>query len=189
MARGLLACVGTQVRGMTHDFRGCTLPWPEKECKSYAAGLSGVLYALPVLCCANAGEAWLWVVQGLLSCGADYVFIARRSAVHGIDRIFATGMTLRLCVRATTHLSPAFTMWALIAPITCFALAARAKALPSPHVWKAMHCLWHVSGAVVAAFASCRLRAAIDDSGACRADALVDAPWRLGQWVADTLLC
>ena len=95
---GLVHVLEVQWHCLTQDFTHPGLPWepPAPECRSILAGGSGCLYALPMLVCPSYGEKMLWVLQAFFSVWADYFNIHRRSVSHGLDRLMATSMALRM---------------------------------------------------------------------------------------------
>eukprot|EP00538_Stauroneis_constricta_P000991 CAMPEP_0119565920 /NCGR_PEP_ID=MMETSP1352-20130426/31530_1 /TAXON_ID=265584 /ORGANISM="Stauroneis constricta, Strain CCMP1120" /LENGTH=310 /DNA_ID=CAMNT_0007614941 /DNA_START=107 /DNA_END=1039 /DNA_ORIENTATION=+ len=126
------------------------LPWKGAQCQSLRAGGSGVLYILPVFVCENNRiEQMAWIIQGILSVSADYVFAGQRSVVHGVDRIFAVSMLIIITARASVHLQP----WSVIAavpPCLCFLAANDAKNRKDLESWKWCHFGWHLTGGLLA---------------------------------------
>ena len=151
-----MTAVRTQVSGLLWEFKSCKMPWPAERCRSKRAGWSGICFALPVVCCAYRGERLLWCLQAFMSVLADYVFIGRSSVVHGLDRVLASLMLVRLIYECTLKVHSLFALWAL-PPLAFFALAAHAKSTRDAVLWKYAHCLWHVAGGLLAAFSTCRL--------------------------------
>jgi len=136
------------------EFQNPGLPWTVYECRSVIAGGSGVLYCLPALFCKSDNiTQCIWVTQALLSVMADYVYVGRKSCIHGVDRCFATANTFAIIFQAAFGLK-SITMILAIFPISCFLLANRSKRKFDLKMWIWYHFLWHLSGSVNAAFAT-----------------------------------
>jgi len=138
---------------LTQDFTHPGLPWepPAPECRSILAGGSGCLYALPMLVCPSYGEKMLWVLQAFFSVWADYFNIHRRSVSHGLDRLMATSMALRMVWIGISRIKPVMAL-SVIVPLFCYSRSHAAKArldLNSWDGWKAWHFGWHLTGSLL----------------------------------------
>ena len=98
LSEGVIHTARIQWHCITQDLTQNALPWhnPCPQCRSLLAGGSGCLYALPLLVCPSNSEKMLWVLQAVFSVWADYFQIHTNSVAHGLDRVFATLMTVRM---------------------------------------------------------------------------------------------
>jgi hypothetical protein len=148
----ILKTICHQLRGMSDDFQKSGLPWDGIQCRSTWAGLSGIVYCLPIFVCHNHRmEQTAWVLQAFLSIMADYVHIHHESYWHGIDRFYATYNVLSTIIRASFGLHYTIICTSII-PISCFVLANQAKNQQDLHSWQYYHGWWHLSGSVIVAY-------------------------------------
>ena len=137
-------------QGMSSGFCKNGLPWKGPACRSKMAGLSGVLYAIPVIVATGHHyDQIMWTLQAFLSVMADYYYIDRDSFWHGLDRYFAIFNLLTIIGRAYLSLSWQVTALSIF-PVACYVGANRAKNQRSLSAWHVWHCLWHVTGGPLA---------------------------------------
>mmetsp|Transcript_43215 Transcript_43215/g.97674 ORF Transcript_43215/g.97674 Transcript_43215/m.97674 type:complete len:212 (-) Transcript_43215:268-903(-) len=119
------------------------------KCRSVMAGWSGVLYALPgIVNEIPPVERGLWFLQGFLSVWADYYEIHHLSFAHGLDRLFATFMTIRMIALCVLRLRSGVALFALV-PLGCFSRSAAAKIRGDLDGWKFWHFWWHFTGSSI----------------------------------------
>lgn len=137
-------------RTISADFCNNGLPWEGTVCRSKMAGLSGILYALPVLVATgHPYDQRMWTVQAFLSIVADYFYIGQDSVWHGVDRYFAIFNILTIVWRAYVGVSWQIAMLCIF-PVSCYLGANRAKNHLDVQAWHVWHCLWHVTGGPLA---------------------------------------
>ena len=148
----ILKTIYHQLKGMSDDFQKSGLPWDGTQCRSTWAGLSGILYCLPIFFCYNHRmEQIAWIIQAFLSIMADYLHIHHESYWHGIDRFYATYNVLSTIVRASYGLHYTIICTSII-PISCFVLANQAKNQQNLQSWQYYHGWWHLSGSIIVAY-------------------------------------
>uniref|UniRef100_A0A7S2SMK2 Uncharacterized protein n=1 Tax=Rhizochromulina marina TaxID=1034831 RepID=A0A7S2SMK2_9STRA len=145
----VLDALRKQGQCLFRDFRSSNLPWRGKQCQSWVAGGSGLLFLLPVAVCPERWEQGIWLLQATLSFLADFVHIHHDSVFHGLDRVFATGMVVRLIYIACTRSHPAMALLA-VPPLLCIVVGTSAKNRLDLETWKIWHGLWHLSASLLA---------------------------------------
>jgi hypothetical protein len=117
------------------------------------AGGSGILFCLPAIVCqTNYLEQFAWILQATLSVMADYVFVDQESIFHGMDRYYATFNVVATICRALLTVDLSVVVVATVVPLSCFAMANRAKQRLDLQAWHHWHGAWHLTGAVVVSF-------------------------------------
>ena len=100
MVRSLLATARAHLHNMTVNFGRTCMPWGPK--RSLFAGGTGALFVVPGLVMythdpgAPHAAAYLaaFAAQAVFSVMSDYVMTGRNSVWHGVDRWYASGMTV-----------------------------------------------------------------------------------------------
>ena len=100
MVRSFLATARAHLHNMTVNFGRTCMPWGPK--RSLFAGGTGALFAVPGLVMfahdpgAPHAAAYLaaFAAQAVFSVMSDYVMTGRNSVWHGVDRWYASGMTV-----------------------------------------------------------------------------------------------
>jgi hypothetical protein len=87
-----------QLMGMFTASGFSSSTYPREGTVHWFSGLSGILYLLPALTRGRMSffGRMAWVVQALLSMGADYFFMGLGHPVHGFDRFFAVANAIRV---------------------------------------------------------------------------------------------
>ena len=116
MVRSFLATARAHLHNMTVNFGRTCMPWGPR--RSLFAGGTGALFVVPGLVMfahdpgAPHAAAYLaaFAAQAVFSVMSDYVMTGRNSVWHGVDRWYASGMTVSPRQRArwagSPHLSP-----------------------------------------------------------------------------------
>ena len=112
MVRSFLATARAHLHNMTVNFGRTCMPWGPK--RSLFAGGTGALFVVPGLVMfahdpgAPHAAAYLaaFAAQAVFSVMSDYVMTGRNSVWHGVDRWYASGMTVSPRRRARTAGSP-----------------------------------------------------------------------------------
>ena len=133
------------------------MPWSPEMCKSYFAGLSGIMYVLPAFYTPVLIEKVLWVSTAGISCLADYVYIGYKHPIQGFDQVLATFMLIKQTVNISLAKSPYVAAIYLIAPVSCYGLATYGKKRNKLNVWKTWHFLWHFIGSILCAVSTYQL--------------------------------
>lgn len=150
-----------QLHGFFDNLNDAFLP---PSCKNWWSGLTGLLYALPLLShnrMTSLGKL-SWLLQALLSVLADYSYIGHSHPIHGIDRYLATFNCFRVL---GVGVDAKLWLHVVLAPIPlgCHLLARIAKVDMNESVegtpeferhrqlWITMHGWWHVTGALLIA--------------------------------------
>ena len=112
MVRSFIATARAHVHNMTTNFGRTCMPWGPK--RSLFAGGTGALFIVPGIVMyvhdPDAPHAVRYLaafaLQAVLSVMSDYVMTGRHSVWHGMDRWYASGMTVSLFApphRSTHH--------------------------------------------------------------------------------------
>ena len=109
-----------------------SLPWSPEICKSYYAGLSGVMYVLPAFYTPIVIEKVIWVSTAGISCLADYVYIGYKHPIQSFDQIIATILFLRMSYLIYYNMSLLSVVKFSIAPLSCYGLATYGKKINKP---------------------------------------------------------
>lgn len=147
-AMGFAKTVTTHLRNMTSNFGRTCMPWGVK--RSFAAGCSGALFALPGVVAFKEDDATTtamlcaFVAQAVLSVMSDYVCTGRDSVWHGLDRWMSSGMTVFMVWYAHAALSPKHCAIA-VPPLFCLYNSKNAIARGDWPRYVAWHTAWHVS--------------------------------------------
>ncbi len=104
MVRSFIATARAHVHNMTTNFGRTCMPWGPK--RSLFAGGTGALFIVPGIVMyvhdPDAPHAVRYLaafaLQAVLSVMSDYVMTGRYSVWHGMDRWYASGMTVSLFV-------------------------------------------------------------------------------------------
>jgi hypothetical protein len=110
MVRSFIATARAHVHNMTTNFGRTCMPWGPK--RSLFAGGTGALFIVPGIVMyvhdPDAPHAVRYLaafaLQAVLSVMSDYVMTGRHSVWHGMDRWYASGMTVSLF--APPHIDP-----------------------------------------------------------------------------------
>ena len=102
MVRSFIATARAHVHNMTTNFGRTCMPWGPK--RSLFAGGTGALFIVPGMVMyvhdPDAPHAVRYLaafaLQAVLSVMSDYVMTGRHSVWHGMDRWYASGMTVSL---------------------------------------------------------------------------------------------
>jgi len=125
-----------------HNFGSTALPFQQR---SILVGLSCFMFMLPVPY-ATSKERYLWIAQSVLSFSSDFIYTGRYSISHGMDRIFASFMTLYCLVWAMLSF-PGYTKLAvpflLYFTTVCIVKSKRAANRRERHAYEFYHALWH----------------------------------------------
>jgi len=87
----------TQFGLVTGDFYSAGTTF---KTRSLLVGISCFSFLLPALFCGSLPLSFVWVLQAIFSFMGDFVYFGIPSVFHGIDRVFATTMTLYTVVTA-----------------------------------------------------------------------------------------
>ena len=153
---GAKAFFEMQFRCLFKEFTSSGLPWRGEKCRSLLAGGSGILYALAALGCPTLWEQAMWVSQALISVWADYFHVHHDHVAHGIDRYYASFMTMRMTFICFTRLQPYMALLAVI-PIGCCSRSAKAKADRDVDRWIFWHFWWHAAGSLLTLLAMVKI--------------------------------
>jgi|SaaInlStandDraft_5_1057022.scaffolds.fasta_scaffold129942_2 hypothetical protein len=152
--------VNHQLKSMFEDF-GKTNMYTKR--KSFVIGVSSVCYLFPVLALESTAAKLsgdntnlrllqlLFCVQTFLSFYSDYWTTGINHISHGIDRWFATSMTVLMTFMGV-HFVSTGTMLLLLPPLLCFfnsKLAVKKRAFGSYIFY---HTLWHIVGGSMCAY-------------------------------------
>jgi hypothetical protein len=151
--------LANQGRQLTLGFSDSNLPWKGSQAQSVWSGCSGVFYLLPCLYLDTTLERWLWSLQALFSVLADYFCAGFSSPMHGIDRWWATTMTIYSIFTVIKDIGP-MAGFIAVPPLLCFVIANRAKRMKQLNFWIASHFMWHLVGGLACAYAMklCQLK-------------------------------
>jgi len=145
---GIQEVLRIQWKCLFEEFTHPGIPWEGIQCRSWRAGGTGCLMALPAFF-APSPDREFWILQGFLSVWADYFEIHHRSIVHGLDRSFATCMLIRVLVLCAMTLRPLPVLVAAVVPLACYSRSASSKVLRNINGWKCWHGWWHVTGSLL----------------------------------------
>ena len=107
---------------------------------------------LPCLYLDSPREQLLWILQAVFSVLADYFYIGQNSVLHGIDRWWATSMTIYSIYRVTNAVGPEAGL-ICVPPLLCFAIANRAKRQADLKFWIKAHFMWHLVASLACTYA------------------------------------
>jgi len=155
MVRSFLATARAHLHNMTVNFGRTCMPWGPR--RSLFAGGTGALFVVPGLVMfahdpgAPHAAAYLaaFAAQAVFSVMSDYVMTGRNSVWHGVDRWFASGMTVFMMWFAHSALSPAHVFLAA-PPLFCLYKSKDAILRNDFPAFANWHGWWHVTAVAAA---------------------------------------